>query len=235
MVVKEEQDQRKEQFLGRDSTGLLPKDKYKSEEQVRARYYKLSATAAFVIAPVLCTVLYFVVTTAMPSEKTMIATKLVLLREYDLIYVYIGYYIVVIGRVYNTINANGTRAAARVDRPCQHVYQIMDESGPFSKAPYVLMVNDSGPIGRFNRAQRACFNLDEQIPLFVAGFLLQGAVFGKMSLVIALLFCYGAIRFADLYKEHHKSRSGGFGPVIFAVHCNSTFVLMAAILACMAE
>ena len=154
---------RKDQFIGRASSGLLPEDKAKSEAQVRAYYFQLTVVASFVIGPILAFGWYFLVTTLVPSQTDLIQVRLSLLRDYDLIYVYIGYYIIYLARAYAIINANGARGPARVDRPCQHVYQIYAESGPLANAPYVVMVNDSGQLGRFNRAQRAAFNLDSLV------------------------------------------------------------------------
>ena len=222
---------RQESFLGRDESGLLPLEKAKSEESVRARYFKLSAIAAFVIGPVLSALWYWLVTTVVPSTKDNILTKLEWLQNYDLLFsLYLGWYVIYLARLYAVINANGARAPARVGRPCQHVYQIMEENGPLAKAPYVMMVNNSEPVGRFNRAQRAAFNLDEQLPLFVTGYLLQAAVFGKLSIVVALFFAYGAVKYCNLYKVDSHSRDAGFGLIMVAVNCNSAMVLLAVVL-----
>jgi len=116
---------------------------------------------------------------------------------------------VLVARSYATVNANGARAPARLDRPDQHIYKIMAESGPLAGAPYVLMAT-TGEAGRLNRAQRACANMDEGMPLFLSGLLLQGAVFGPLAACVAALYMYGAVRFATDYKAGFESRVHGF-------------------------
>ncbi|CAB9510096.1 expressed unknown protein [Seminavis robusta] len=226
------QEDRAAQFMGKDAMGL-EETKGKpppSEDAVREEYFRTFSGMALVIGPFMASTLYFAVTTVFPAEQDMIASKLKLIAQFELQYVYMGYYIIFWTRLYAVINSNAARAPARLGRPNQHVYQIMDASGPYSKAPYVLMVDDKGPIGRFNRAQRACFNLDEQLPLFLAGFLLQSFVFGKLSLIIPIAFFVGGIRFCNLYKVSADTRGGGFIYVIFAYHANAALVLLAVAL-----
>merc|ERR1712023_187063 len=97
-------------------------------------------------------------------------------------------------RMVLVINANGARAPARVDRPDQHVYKIMDKDGPNKDTPYVMMAN-TGPQGRFNRAQRGVFNTDESMPLYIANSILAGAVFGPFVVLLNILVAYGRITF----------------------------------------
>ena len=47
---------------------------------------------------------------------------------------------------------------------------------------------NAGPQGRFNRAQRAVFNYDEALPLFLSGLLLN-ALLGPAALILAVLNC----------------------------------------------
>ena len=47
---------------------------------------------------------------------------------------------------------------------------------------------NAGPQGRFNRAQRAVFNYDEALPLFLSGLLLN-ALLGPTALILAVLNC----------------------------------------------
>ena len=64
-----------------------------------------------------------------------------------------------------SINANGARLPAKLDRPDQHIYQIMAEKGPLANAPYVLMAT-TGAAGRFNRAQVLGLELGLGFPRF---------------------------------------------------------------------
>lgn len=160
-------------------------------------------------------------------------------------------------RFYASINANGTRGPARVERPDQHVrcpvsqshrgancahlvraalfglhadfgqvYEIKAKSGTLVDAPYVLMAT-TGFAGRFNRAQRACSNMDEGLHLFISGLLLQGAVFGPLAMVVALVYAYGALRFANDYTESLASRTHGF--MLMAISGFTSFGLVAVV------
>ena len=73
----------------------------------------------------------------------------------------------------------GARAPARVDRPDQHIYKIMASDGSLKDAPNVLMAT-TGAAGRFNRAQRAVFNMDETLPLVLANTFLAGAILARL-------------------------------------------------------
>merc|ERR1719408_467277 len=108
------------------------------------------------------------------------------------------------------VNANGARAEARVDRPDQHVYRVMDQNAS-KDAPYVLMAG-TGPQGRFNRAQRGVFNTDESLPLVLVATLLTAFVFGAMVCIILLGLSFGAITFGCKYKEASSARGAGFLP-----------------------
>ena len=126
------------------------------------------------------------------------------------------------------INANGARAPARVDRPDQHIYKIMAEKGPLADAPYVLMAT-TGDAGRFNRAQRAAYNMDEGLPLYLSATLLAGSVFGPLVALLALLNAYGRVSFADGYKASLGARGGGFMAAVVAEHVTAGLVGLCAI------
>merc|ERR1712039_874465 len=105
--------------------------------------------------------------------------KFGLIHEFELGYVYLAVWIIAMSRAFLVCNANGARAPARVDRPDQHVYKIMAASGNLKDAPYVMMA-DTGPQGRFNRAHRGVFNFDEAMPAVLANIILSGFVFGPI-------------------------------------------------------
>ena len=140
--------------------------------------------------------------------------KFTLIKTYELGYVYLAVSIIALGRARLVVNANANRAAARVDRPDQHVYKTMDSQAQAS-APLVLMAN-TGDIGRFNGAQRGIFNTDEALPSFLMNTLLAGAVFGPVVVVVALLGVYGRITFGLGYTEGSGQRLSGFMPAMIA-------------------
>mmetsp|Transcript_9928 Transcript_9928/g.25264 ORF Transcript_9928/g.25264 Transcript_9928/m.25264 type:complete len:236 (-) Transcript_9928:105-812(-) len=197
------------EFAGRDASGLLPKDKAKPEAQARAFYFKMIGGLAGFMAPLNAGGLSAATALLFPGQGERFASKLAFIQEYDLGYIYLMWFLVFLARTYATINANGARAPARLERPDQHIYKIMAESGPLAGAPYVLMAT-TGEAGRLNRAQRACANMDEGMPLFLSGLLLQGAVFGPLAACVAALYMYGAVRFATDYKAGFESRVHGF-------------------------
>ena len=102
----------------------------------------------------------------------------------DLGWAFLAWYVVYLARQSVAINAAACRAGARCPRPDQHVYRIAHPD--FNEKPYVMMAN-AGPQGRFNRAQRAVFNYDEALPLFLSGLLLN-ALLGPAAF-LAVLNC----------------------------------------------
>eukprot|EP00466_Bigelowiella_natans_P002471 jgi/Bigna1/146298/aug1.112_g21006 len=213
----------------KDSKGFLPPEKAKSESETAAFYVKMISFCLFV-GLALATGTYFAVWYFLPIQAKMIEKKLAFVREYNLGYVYVGWLVCYLSKVYSTINASMARAPARVDRPDQHVYQIMADSGPLSNAPFVMMMND-GVIGRFNRAQRASANLDESLPIFITGFVLHSPVFGAITtLPIALIYAFGVYKFSNDYKINATKRSTGFTILVLAYYLNFSFVLLVAAL-----
>merc|ERR1719382_1418206 len=126
-------------------------------------------------------------------------TKFAFLHDHDLGYVYLAVYLIGLGRARLTINANAMRDAARLDRPDQHVYKVMDPKGA-KDAPFVLMAN-TGWVGKFNRAQRGAFNTDEVLPMVLVNTVLAGCIFGPVVVFTALLGACGRAKFALGYTE----------------------------------
>lgn len=203
------------EFARRDAMGLKPLlPNAKTESETRQRYFKMIGLFNFVIAPTFATGLIWITTNFISSPQQTHADRLKLLREYDLGYLYISYYILMLTRSYATINANGTREEARVDRPDQHAYKIManpqnNNTVNLSNAPYVLMEN-VGPIGRFNRAQRAAFHFDEGLELLLGSIFLAGIVYPQLVFGLTLVYCVGRKGFTDGYTESCEGRMGPF-------------------------
>ena len=97
-----------------------------------------------------------------------------------------------------------------------------------SDKPYVMMVT-TGEVGRFNRAQRACYNTDESMSVFLTGLLLGAFMFGPFATLLAVVNLYGRCRFADLYTHSVKARGAGFLPSVVSEHVSAALVGICAI------
>ena len=204
-----------DEFKDRDAQGLMPRKKDgPTDDDTKAAkaatmYMKLIFVTVPAIQLVLATGTYFLVSHFQPET---LAAKFRFLHTYDLGYVYLAIYIIGLGRGRLMVNANSARAGARIDRPDQHIYKVMDPNGA-KDAPYVLMAT-TGWAGKFNRAQRALFNTDETMPQTLVTMALGGALFGPAIVCVALLIVYGRVKFALLYTETTGKRGGGFLPAV---------------------
>lgn len=198
------------EFEGRDAQGL----KVEKETPTEGAEMKKYVVMLFVVIPIVQTLLAFglyFLGAEVFKQKVFYDSKFNLIHEWQLGWVYLSVLILKWTRDALIVNANGARAEARVDRPDQHVYKIMDQDGNNKDAPYVLMAG-TGPQGRFNRAQRGVFNGDESLPLVLVATLLTSFVFGPMICIVLLLVSFGAITFGCKYKEASNSRGAGFLP-----------------------
>lgn len=203
-----------EEFKDRGRNGLKAEPPKQTEAMARAKFTKMMVLMVLVISPVSAWALYLLAKFALPGQQQIYDAKFAFIYDHQLGYVFVVWFVIYLARIYvGTINANGARAPTGLDRPDQHAYMVMAADGPLKGAPYCLLAN-TGVLGRFNRAQRAAFNMDESLPLFISGLILAGAVLGPLALFPALLAAYGRVRFANLYKESLKARSAGFMPSI---------------------
>jgi len=191
-----------DEFLGRDAQGLQTSKKDGAGDgaaaaaKAQAMYMRMMFGFVPVIQLALAAGTYYVLRQL--GYGPLLDTKFDFLIQYDLGYVYLAVYIILVGRSRIMVNSNAARAGARVDRPDQHVYKLMDQKAPMT-APYVMMAT-TGWVGRFNRAQRGAFNTDESLPQFLMSTVLAGAVFGPVVVPVAAIAVYGRVKFDTRFK-----------------------------------
>mmetsp|Transcript_20629 Transcript_20629/g.57554 ORF Transcript_20629/g.57554 Transcript_20629/m.57554 type:complete len:232 (+) Transcript_20629:82-777(+) len=212
----------------RDALGLKPlTEEVATEEAETTKYLKMLFVGVPVIGQVLAWFVYFCFGKLF-KQQHLYDKKFSFLQENQLGYIYLSVWLLCMTRARLVVNANGARAPARVDRPDQHVYKVMDTSGALKDAAYVMMA-DTGPQGRFNGAQRGVFNTDESLPLTLVMVLLVGAVFGPVVVGIVLLIGYGRITFGLKYKESCDARGAGFLPAMIGEKLLEGLTLLCAI------
>lgn len=203
---------------------LLPQEKAKSEESERQRYTSNFTKLVLLQGPVIAWTLYFA-TKFLSSQNAVdkMEEKFEFLRRYDLYYVYWASFMIMMVRLVLNVNANGSRGLARVNRPDQHIYQIV------GKEDLVLMAT-SGAAGRFNRAQRGLFNMDESAAQMLMNTFLVAFIFGPLVCFFFVpLYAYGRIRFAHDYKIDADIRSPGFLLCMIGEHGVAAMLLLIAI------
>ena len=214
-----------DEFEQRDGLGLSRDDVLKApaaaEADKRWDYKKMYARRVVVQCPVLAVALYVAV-----AQFYDVEARLALARSMDLGWAFLAWYVVYLARQSVAINAAACRAGARCPRPDQHVYRIAHPD--FNEKPYVMMAN-AGPQGRFNRAQRAVFNYDEALPLFLSGLLLN-ALLGPAALILAVLNASGRRAFARAYTDSLEGRGGGFVRAVAPEHVSAALNLLIAVL-----
>lgn len=208
--------------------GLQPlTDKTPSEAAETNKYAKMLLGALPLIGQVLAWGLYFFCA-KLCGQQALYDNKFSFINAHQLGYVFLAVWIINTARGALVVNANGARAPARVDRPDQHIYKIMAASGELKNAPYVMMAN-TGPQGRFNRAQRGVFNTDEVMPLVLTNVILTGSVFGPLVAILAALWAFGRVSFGLKYKVSAKSRISGFLPAVICEKLMENLTLVCAI------
>lgn len=203
---------------------LLPPEKARTEEYIRNKYVKQLAGVVLVKGPIIGWTLYLI-NRALISEgsKAIMDAKFEFLQEYQLYYLYMAIFIIYLTRLPLVVNSNGARSPTCLDRPDQHIYQVVGTK------QLVLMATD-GANGRFNRAQRGMYNMDESLPQFLANTLLVAPILGTIVCFLLLpMYAYGRVSFAHAYKADKSTRSHGFLFSMIAEHGMAALVGVIAI------
>lgn len=221
-----------DEFANRDAQGLLnlkpdePKSEGERVKKAESMYMKMLFGMLPIAGQVFAWGTYFVYAYVL-GKKAAFDTKLQFVQSYDLGWVFLSVWVISLARSRLIMNANAQRAGARVDRPDQHAYKIMDSKAN-KDAPLVMMAN-TGALGRFNRAQRGVFNTDESAPLYVVNTVLAGSMFGPVVVLLNLLVAYGRVKFGLGYTESGAGRMAGLGPSFLGETWISGLVLLVAI------
>ena len=97
------------------------------------------------------------------------------------------------------------RRNSHVANPNQYCFTTSDPD-----APYILL-EEEGPVGRFNRAQRGMDNYRETQAAVLGQVLLAGFVMPEVTLGCTVLLFIGRIVYSTSYIKKAESRGAGFG------------------------
>jgi len=93
--------------------------------------------------------------------------------------------------------------------PDQQIFQVTGPNYYDKSNQYVRLVRD-GPLGRFNRAQRAYFNTLEFLPCLVGHALCSGVVFPFPTFVVVVGFFLSRMLYTHGYTNSKAGRLPGF-------------------------
>jgi len=217
-----------DEFKDRDDMGLQRQKENTPTEAAETCFYRIMLLLVMPVFGQVFAWTTYLCSSRLLGHKSMYDKKFAFIHEFQFGYVYLAVWILGIARAALVANANGARAPARVERPDQHVYKIMDGAGSLKDAPYVMMAG-TGPQGRFNRAQRGVFNSDEMMPMVLTNIVLAGLVFGPIVACLALLIGCSRVLFGVKYKESTKNRLAGFLPSVIGEKWVEGLVLLCAI------
>lgn len=102
-------------------------------------------------------------------------------------------------------NLGMARRDSGVNVPDQHVYKVAGGSADGA----IVLMDDDGVNGKFNRAQRAVGNLTEQISGVIPGFLLNMQVFPQAAAGLFAVFSAARVVGAIGYTKDRKERMTG--------------------------
>lgn len=143
--------------------------------------------------------------------------KMAILRKYELGYLYLALVVLSWGpKLLDTIVAQ-ERAESHASVPDQYVYKVMRPATTIAPSLSYILLETNGPVGRFNRAQRAAGNLGEKLPTHLALSAAAGFIFPLPVLVLSVLFVIFKVIGAFGYARSTKERMGMPGFLIAAV------------------
>mmetsp|Transcript_24093 Transcript_24093/g.35707 ORF Transcript_24093/g.35707 Transcript_24093/m.35707 type:complete len:215 (+) Transcript_24093:92-736(+) len=131
--------------------------------------------------------------------------KIYLISQFDLGYLYLTAFLLKLGGYTIGMNLIERRVAANIFAPDQYIYEVKGVEG--EKLGYVLFVAE-GALGRFNRAQRAYQNYNDNLPINIMYILLVGFVYPREVMMISILY----IGLRILYSMEYTRKPGARFP-----------------------
>ncbi|ETV98363.1 hypothetical protein H310_09052 [Aphanomyces invadans] len=99
----------------------------------------------------------------------------------------------------------------------------------------VIVMDLDGPVGMYNRANRAIQDMVETCGVVLAALYLASTVFALPAAVVALAFCVGWFLHVVLYATNHDSHGVGYVLATFAAAMLEGMVALMALMALIAQ
>jgi len=188
----------------RGPDGLWPASDYTTGGMGKANLFVVYAMLQTVFTVIGAGVGFAIVTVSAPAG---VLRRLDVIGEYDLGALYL--LLVCMFYTFHMISANmGThRRETRVNVPDQHAYRVYGPGQPWDSA--LVLMNDDGDFGKFNRGQRALANFEEMLPMFLAEAMAAGFVFPWVVMTMGIVACLGRLKGAVDYARDRKARTKG--------------------------
>merc|ERR1719272_1405235 len=106
------------------------------------------------------------------------------------------------------------------------IYKVAVPAGE-KAMPYVVMEED-GPVGEYNRANRSLFHFNENAANVVMNFVFAGFVFSFPAMVCICIFAFGRILHQQGYTTGYGSHGAGFGIAMLSGGTLEALVLITA-------
>lgn len=139
--------------------------------------------------------------------------KLAIVQEYELQYLYLGAFLIV--RTVMFVNLFPMIFKGRIMRgnsgnlrANMYIYKV---AGPSSEPPKMVVLDDGGDVGSYNRANRSLTHMVENMPSALLALLLAGAMYPKAILGLCACFGAGRVMHAVGYTKGYGSHGAGFG------------------------
>jgi uncharacterized MAPEG superfamily protein len=136
------------------------------------------------------------------SWKTYDA-RVAVLKQHDLGYLYLAVFLMSLVLPMQQVFVAYHRKMAKVDNPDQYISKTM-----LKDDPYVRLEQD-GPVGAFNRAQRGIDNTREMFATTVLNLVFAGYVFPVPVLVMSIVYLVGRIAYSAGYISAGSMRVPG--------------------------
>lgn len=131
--------------------------------------------------------------------------QIIILKSMDLGYLYIAVRVLCLVLNFQQVFVAVNRKKAKADNPDQYIYKTTLRDDP------VVRLIAKGPIGAFNRSQRAIDNTREVFAGLLADVLLGGFVFPKPMLVCVCIYFCARMAFSAGYVKSAAGRGPGQG------------------------
>ncbi|CAJ1364139.1 unnamed protein product [Effrenium voratum] len=140
---------------------------------------------------------------------------------------YIALFVVYYTKQVVSSNASLARNHAGVLLPNHTVHKVMVSEGG-KPLPYALL-EEEGPVGAANRAQRGFDNLMEYLPMYLAYLLANGFVYPFPAFLNACVFFVTRVKYAVDYTKATDARAGAFALYGMAQACMEGMLLIAGV------